>query len=42
MASIFPRFPPELERQIFEIAARDNRNKGYVNFMLVARRVHDW
>ena len=42
MANISPRFPLELEREIFEIAVCDNQNKGYVNFMLVAHRVHDW
>ena len=40
--AISPRFPPELEREIFEIAVHDKKNKGYVNFMLVAHRVHDW
>ena len=42
MAGISPRFPPELERKIFEIAVHDKQNKEYVNLMLVAHRVHDW
>jgi hypothetical protein len=42
MAGISPRFPPELEREIFEIAVHGNQNRGYVNFMLVAHRIHDW
>ncbi|KIM45609.1 hypothetical protein M413DRAFT_24776 [Hebeloma cylindrosporum] len=42
MAAISPIFPPELEREIFEVAVHSNKNKRFVNFMLVARRVHDW
>ncbi|KAJ7064200.1 hypothetical protein C8F01DRAFT_1130545, partial [Mycena amicta] len=36
-----PRFPPELEREIFEIAALTNR-KGIVSLLCVARRVFEW
>ncbi|KAF8649077.1 hypothetical protein AX16_006024 [Volvariella volvacea WC 439] len=37
-----PRLPQELERIIFEIAARNDRDKTMPVLMLVARRVRDW
>ena len=38
-----PGLPPELERYIFEMAARDGRKAAQMlDLMLVARRVHTW
>ncbi|KAJ7064201.1 hypothetical protein C8F01DRAFT_1367550 [Mycena amicta] len=36
-----PRLPPELEREIFEIAAL-TRRKDFVSLLCVARRVFEW
>ncbi|KAF7330030.1 hypothetical protein MKEN_00267000 [Mycena kentingensis (nom. inval.)] len=35
-----PRLPPELEQEIFQIAAQDP--ESILNLLLVARRVHQW
>ncbi|KAF8643451.1 hypothetical protein AX16_009007 [Volvariella volvacea WC 439] len=37
-----PRLPPELERIIFELAARSRKSAALPVLMLVARRVRDW
>ncbi|KAJ6566587.1 hypothetical protein B0H19DRAFT_1374097 [Mycena capillaripes] len=41
MASVSPKLPLELEREVFEIAAKLNR-KDAPKLLLVARRVHEW
>ena len=42
LAHVDPYLPPELERLIFELAARDMSPKGSTTLLLVAKRVHNW
>ncbi|KAF8664591.1 hypothetical protein AX16_000723 [Volvariella volvacea WC 439] len=42
IAHVEPRLPPELERIIFELAARSSRKRVAPVLMLVARRVREW
>ncbi|KIM39516.1 hypothetical protein M413DRAFT_192527 [Hebeloma cylindrosporum] len=42
LAIVAPGLPPDLERLIFELAARDVGPKGSTTLLLVAKRVHDW
>ncbi|KAF9526885.1 hypothetical protein CPB83DRAFT_857151 [Crepidotus variabilis] len=37
-----PRFPPELEREIFELLAWNNVDTEARNLLVVAKRVHKW
>ena len=41
-ATVDPYLPPELERLIFELAAREIGPKGSTTMLLVAKRVNDW
>jgi len=42
LATVDPYLPPELERLIFELVARDIGPEGSTTLLLVAKRVYEW